>query len=85
MSGLRRGRTGAEDKLPIEVVETFREAAVDMAVAGLPIPDWPADFFGDEKGSAEPGREGRFFSLDAFFCAAITSLMEGLLGTEVVL
>lgn len=84
-SALRRGRTGAEDKVPTEVAETFREAAVDIAVAGLPIPGCGADFFGDEKGSAEPGRDARLFSFAALFCAAMTSLIEGLEGTEFVL
>ena len=80
-SCLRRGRTGAEDKVPTDVVETLREAAVDIAVAGLPIPDGPTGFLGDEYGSADPGRGGRFLSFTALFCAAMTSLMEGLLGT----
>ena len=65
-SALRRGRTGAEDKVPTEVVDTLREA-VDMKVAGLPRFIWEADFFGELKGSADPGREGRF--LPAAFTA----------------
>lgn len=66
-SALRRGRTGAEDKVPTEALETFRDADVDIAVVDLPIPCWAADFFGDENGSADPGRDGRFFSLAALF------------------
>ena len=84
-SGLRRGRTGAEDNVPIDVVDTFREAA-DMAVAGLLRLGCMTDFLGDPKGSAEPGRSGRCLPASfAFFCAAIVSLMEGRAGTEVVL
>ncbi len=66
MSALRRGRTGAEDKVPTEAVETFREA-VDIAVAGLPILDCDVDFLGDPNGSADPGREGRFLPAFAAF------------------
>ena len=67
-SGLRRGRTGAEDKLPTEVVDALREA-VDIAVAGLAMFICEADFLGDPKGSADPDREGRFLpaALAAFF------------------
>ena len=85
-SALRRGRTGAEDRVPTEVVDTFREA-VDIAVAGLPIPICEDDFLGDRKGSADPGREGNFLpaAFAAFFCAAIVSLIDGLGGTELVL
>ena len=68
ISALRRGRTGADDKVPAEVVDTLREA-LDIAVAGLPILICEADFLGDPKGSADPGREGRFFpaAFAAFF------------------
>lgn len=59
MSALRRGRTGAEDKVPTEVVETSREA-VDIAVAGLLKLDCDVDFLGDPEGSADPGRAERF-------------------------
>ncbi len=59
MSTLRRGRTGAEDKVPTEVVETLRET-VDMAVAGLLKLECDMDFLGDPDGSADPGRAGRF-------------------------
>ena len=84
-SGLRRGRTGAEDKVPIDVVDTFRDAA-DMAVAGLPRLGCRTDFLGDPKGSADPGRSGRILPASfAFFCAAMVSLIEGLIGIEVVL
>ena len=83
LSALRRGRTGAEDNVPTEVVDTFRE--VDIAVAGRAMLECELDFFGVGIGSAEPGLEGRFLSLAALFCAAIVSLIEGLVGTEVVL
>lgn len=91
ISALRRGRTGAEDKVPTEVTDTFREA-VDIAVAGRPMLDCEADFLGDPKGSADPGREGIFLpaafaALAAFFCAAMVSLKDGLIcvGAEPVL
>lgn len=66
ISALRRGRTGAEDRVPNEVVDTLREA-VDIAVAGLPTLICEVTFLGDPKGSADPGREGRF--LPAAFAA----------------
>lgn len=79
ISGLRAGRigrTGAEDKEP----------TVDIAVAGLVILDKEAGFIGVAEGSADPGRSGRFFPATfTRFCAAIVSLMDGLVGTEVVL
>lgn len=86
ISALLRGRTGAEDKVPTDVVDTLREA-VDIAVAGLPMPICEADFLGDLRGSADPGREGRFLpaAFAAFFWAAIVSLIDGRGGTEVVL
>ncbi len=84
-SALRRGRTGAEDNVPMDVVDTFREAA-DMAVAGLLRLGCMTDFLGDPKGSADPGRSGRCLPASfAFFCAAMVSLIDGLVGTEVVL
>ena len=84
-SALRRGRTGAEDRVPIDVVETLRDAA-DMAVAGLLRLCCMAGFWGDPMGSADPGRSGRCFPASfAFFCAAMVSLMEILAGTELVL
>ena len=85
MSALRRGRTGAADNVPTDVVDTFREAA-DIAVAGLLRLGCVTDFLGDPKGSADPGRSGRFLPASfAFFCAAIVSLIEGLTGIDVVL
>lgn len=66
ISALRRGRTGAEDRVPTDVVETCREA-VDIAVAGRPKLDCEVDFLGDPKGSADPGRKGRFFPAFAAF------------------
>ena len=85
MSALRRGRTGAEDNVPTDVVDTFREAA-DMSVVGLARLGWVPDFLGDPKGSADPGRSGRCLPASfAFFCAAMVSLIEGLAGIEVVL
>ena len=69
MSALRRGRTGAEDNVPIEVVDTFREAA-DIAIAGLLPLGCMIGFLGDPKGSADPGRSGRSLPANfAFFCA----------------
>lgn len=85
MSALRRGRTGAEDNVPIDVVDTFRGAA-DIAVVGLPRLGCMTDFLGDPNGSADPGRSaGSLPASFAFFCAAMVSLIEGLAGTEVVL
>lgn len=78
ISGLRAGRigrTGADDNVPI----------VDIAVAGLAIPEVD-DFNGVADGSAEPGRSGKLFSAAfARFCAAMVSLIEGLVGIELVL
>ena len=83
-SALRRGRIGAEDSVPIDVVDTLRDAA-DKAVAGLLRVACKMVFLGDPKGSADPGRSGGLPANFAFFCAAIVSLMEGLAGIEVVL
>lgn len=78
ISGLRAGRigrTGADDKVPI----------VDIAVAGLAMLEVD-DFNGVADGSAEPGRSGRFLPANfARFCAAMVSLIEGLVGMELVL
>jgi len=56
ISARRRGRTGADDRVPVDWVETWREA-VDMAVAGLA---GAISLAGDAKDSADPGRSGRF-------------------------
>lgn len=78
ISGLRAGRigrTGADDNVPI----------VDIAVAGLVMLEVD-DFSGVADGSAEPGRSGKFLpAIFARFCAAMVSLIEGLVGIEVVL
>ena len=81
ISILRRGRTGAEESVPTEVLDTFRDA-VDMAVAGLPRLDCDMDFFGVPNSSADPGREGislpaALAALAAFFWAAMVSLNDG--------
>ena len=65
-SALLLGRTGADDRVPTEVVDTLRDA-VDIAVAGLAMLICEADFFVEPRGSADPGREGKF--LPAAFAA----------------
>lgn len=71
----RIGRTGADDNVPV----------VDITVAGLAIPEVD-DLNGVADGSAEPGRSGKLLSAAfARFCAAMVSLIEGLVGIEVVL
>lgn len=55
-SARRRGRTGADDRFPVEVVETARE--VDIEVAGLA---GAAGFVGEvDVSAADPGRSGRW-------------------------
>lgn len=58
---------------------------VDIAVAGLAACD-NIGFIGVAEGSADPGRSGKAFpAIFARFCAAIVSLIEGLVGMELVL
>ena len=84
-SALLRGRTGAEDNVPTEVLETFRELE-DIAAPGLPALGCVVDFLGDVDGSADEGRSGRLRpAAFAFFCAAMVSLMEGLVDAALVL
>ncbi len=73
----RVGRTGAEDRVPI---------VVDIAVAGLAMPDAAGVNLADGVDSADPGRSGTVLIASfARFCAAIVSLIDGLGGTELVL
>ena len=77
-----RGRTGADDRLPVEVVDTARE--VDIEVAGRA---GAAGFVGDvEVSAADPGLSGRSLpAARALFWAAIASFMDGRVGTAPVL
>lgn len=71
--------------MPTEALETFR-AAEAIAVPGRPAPGCTIAFLGEVDGSAEEGRSGRFQpAAFAFFCAAIVSLIEGLMGIAFVL
>ena len=63
-SARRRGRTGADERVPTDWEEPWRDD-VDMAVAGRV---GAMVLVGDAKDSAEPGRSGRFLpAAFAFF------------------
>lgn len=71
--------------MPTEALETFRAAGA-VAVPDRPALGCTVAFFGEVDGSAEEGRSGRFQpAAFAFFCAAIVSLMEGLVDIAFVL
>lgn len=79
ISGLRAGRigrTGADERVPIELAK---------AVAGLVVPDEVEKCCKGAADWADPGRSGRFFdAIFARFWAAMVSRIVGF-GTDVVL